>query len=54
MKNNIWARFRVYDRRGKYHQSYLLEADAKACAKHVKGEYMEITDDKKGYKKQKL
>tara|TARA_B100000809_G_scaffold124283_1_gene122454 strand:+ start:204 stop:401 length:198 start_codon:yes stop_codon:yes gene_type:complete len=31
------VRFRVYDRNGRYHQSYINEVDAEACAKHVGG-----------------
>lgn len=50
MKKEL-VRFRVYDQQGKYHQSYVVEADAKACAKHIRGTYLSIDEDKAKNKK---
>ena len=37
--------FRVYDRNGRYHQSYVDEDDADACAKHIGGAKRSVTKE---------
>tara|TARA_B110000196_G_C20820729_1_gene509040 strand:+ start:132 stop:329 length:198 start_codon:yes stop_codon:yes gene_type:complete len=39
------VRFRVYDRNGRYHQSYINEVDADACAKHIGGAKRSVTKE---------
>jgi hypothetical protein len=47
MKNTKLVRYRVFDKDGKYHQSYLLSSDAKACAKHIGGVVKEVKEEEK-------
>ena len=37
--------FRVYDRNGRYHQSYIDEDDAKVCAKHINGALKSVAEE---------
>lgn len=39
------VKYRVYDKRGFYHQSYLGERDAINCANHINGVVKLICDD---------
>ena len=50
MKREL-VRFRVYDQKGRYHQSYVVESDAKDCAKHIRGKYIPVDQDKDKDKK---
>jgi hypothetical protein len=37
--------FRVYDRNGRYHQSYVDEDDANDCAKHLGGSWRLVAEE---------
>lgn len=43
--NQELVRYRVYDKKGQYHHSYVLEEDAITCAKHVMGSVKMIGED---------
>lgn len=43
MKQEL-LKYRVYDKKGKYQQSYLSEDDAISCAKHVSGSVKSVKD----------
>lgn len=43
--NQELVRYRVYDKKGQYHHSYVLEEDAITCAKHVMGSVKIIGED---------
>lgn len=44
MKQEL-VRYRVYDKKGHYHHSYILEDDAITCAKQVMGSVKIIDSD---------
>lgn len=39
------VRYRVYDKKGHYHHSYISEDDAITCAKHVMGSVKIVESD---------
>ena len=43
--NQELVKYRVYDKRKKYHLSYLLKDEAINCAKYVSGSVKVIEDD---------
>ncbi len=43
--NQELVRYRVYDKKGHYHHSYISEDDAITCAKHVMGSVKIIEND---------
>tara|TARA_A200000159_G_C7292793_1_gene326483 strand:+ start:759 stop:932 length:174 start_codon:yes stop_codon:yes gene_type:complete len=43
--NQELVRYRVYDKKGQYHHSYISEEDAINCAKHVMGSVKIIETD---------
>jgi len=43
--NQELTRYRVYDKKGQYHHSYISEEDAITCAKHVMGSVKIIEND---------
>lgn len=43
--NQELTRYRVYDKKGQYHHSYISEEDAVTCAKHVMGSVKIIEND---------
>jgi hypothetical protein len=45
-KNSKSVRYRVYDKHGRYHHSYVEYVHAKACAKHIGGKVTDIENDK--------
>jgi len=49
MKNtkiNKSVRFRVYDKNGRYHHSYMEKSHAHNCAKHIGGRVVDVEKDK--------
>jgi hypothetical protein len=43
--NQELVKYRVYDKRKKYHHSYLLKDEAINCAKYVSGSVKVVEDD---------
>ena len=43
--NQELVKYRVYDKKGEYHHSYLFEHDAINCAKYVSGSVKSIKAD---------
>jgi hypothetical protein len=46
MKKTELVRYRVFDKDGRYHQSYLYKEDAKFCAKRIGGIIKEVEENK--------
>lgn len=46
MKQTELVKYRVYDKRGNYHHSYLIKQDAISCAKLIMGSVKEVMKDK--------
>ncbi len=44
-KNTKSVRYRVYDKNGRYHHSYMDYSDALNCAKHIGGRVTDIEKD---------
>lgn len=43
--NQELVKYRVYDKKGQYHHSYLVESDAINCAKYVLGSVKSVKPD---------
>jgi hypothetical protein len=43
--NQELVKYRVYDKKGKYHHSYTSKNDAINCAKYVSGSVKSVKDD---------
>lgn len=43
--NQELVKYRVYDKKGQYHHSYLVENDAINCAKYISGSVKSVKPD---------